>query len=136
MPPRGRLAEIVVEADHPRHLGPGQPQIGGDGRISILGDEPKGRLHILQDRQKRPFPATMGRKNGAQARGIGHVVLPPQACDEGTHKAMRFPTGDGGFAKDQPCQRASASSSASLAATQLAPSRLTSFFQNGARDFR
>lgn len=35
-----------------------------------------------------------------------------------------------------PYQRFSAVSSASFAATQLAPSAVTSFFQNGARDLR
>ena len=55
------VAEIVIEADHAVDFGAAEVEALGDQRLALGVDAAKLRLHIVQDRQQRPFaPVVLG----------------------------------------------------------------------------
>ena len=74
--PAGTVAEIVVEAHHPMHLGPADVERLGDHRHGGIGHMTEGRLQRVQDRQERPFAVQLGSDQlGDGARWLRRLAM-------------------------------------------------------------
>ena len=61
-----RGGKIMVEADHAVDLGPRQIQRLGNRGLGLGRDAAEGGLHVMQDRQQRPFAPFVAGKNICQ----------------------------------------------------------------------
>ena len=69
----GHFAEIMVEADHPMHLGARKVQRLGNRRLGRRRNATEGRLNIVQDGQQAPLAPRVVGKDGFKACHIGHA---------------------------------------------------------------
>ena len=66
--------EMVIEADHPMHLRPGQVEGAGDQGDRLLRHMAKRRLELMQDGQGGPGLLAMGLDDGFQAGPIHELI--------------------------------------------------------------